>query len=74
MSQVPLDMIHFVSGIGFLILWTTTVVGVMLWLNNRLSTLLPMEEYDRKHDELMERVRQIELKVAKICATLKVGP
>lgn len=58
------DLITISSG---LLLWSTTVIGFVWWLNSKFNSLLIRTDYEKRHDELMERVRQMEIKVAKLC-------
>lgn len=57
-----------VALVTLVILWTTTVVGCLVWLNNRfiaitaqIESRLPLSTYESRHQDLAERVRQLEL-------------
>ena len=57
---------------GFLLTRTITVVGGLVWLNKQFSTVredlsqrLPFQAYEIKHEALSNRVRNIELWIAK---------
>lgn len=50
---------------GGLLLWFSTVIGFVWWLNAKFNSLLVRTDYEKRHDELMERVRQLEIKVAR---------
>jgi len=61
-----------ISAAGILILYTSTVVGFAMWLNNRFNSLLSTEYYDDKHTDLERRVREIELWRASVSASEQV--
>lgn len=55
-------------GISFIIAWTGTVIGVMLWLNKsfrdlseKMERVVPSDIYETRHHELDDRVKRLEL-------------
>lgn len=54
-----------VGTIGLAILWTSSIIGAMMWLNTRLNSLLTRRDYHVAHKELEERVRLLELWAAR---------
>ena len=55
-------------GISFIVAWTGTVVGVMMWLNKsfrelseKMERVVPADLYEERHSELDDRVKKLEL-------------
>lgn len=55
-------------GISFIVAWTGTVVGVMMWLNKsfrelseKMESVVPAALYEERHRELDDRVKRLEL-------------
>lgn len=44
----------------FVVLWSSTLVYVTLWLTGKLSQALPAKEYAKRHNSLVNRVGQLE--------------
>lgn len=62
------DPLIMLGVLGFFLTWTATVITVLVWLNRQfallreaLSSRVPFDIYDRKHESLNERIRTLEL-------------
>lgn len=60
---IEVQVWQMVAGI---VVYTGGIIGVVLWLDSKFSKLLSAELYFAKHERLEERVRQIELKLARL--------
>lgn len=51
--------------IGAFFAWSSTLAGVLVWLNDKFNSVLTFTEYEGKHKELTERIRILELWASK---------
>jgi hypothetical protein len=47
--------------LGGLVVWSTTLVAAVMWLNTKFSSLVPAIQYEVKHKEIESRLRILEL-------------
>jgi len=73
------DVQTLIAIIGLIIAWTIAVLAALIWLTRQFSIIkedlarfLTIKEYDDKHRFLEARLRDVELCMREIKATLKI--
>ncbi len=54
-----MDQLYLI--ISGLLVWSTTLIAAVTWLNTKLSSLVPAIQYEVKHKEMESRLRVLEL-------------
>jgi len=64
------DIMTIISGIC---LWFSTIIGFVWWLNTKFNLLMPSKDFYKSHEDLQDRVRQLEINTAKLLQRVMNG-